>query len=59
MLRVVGFGEQLVREERRTGYLGLAICYAVQVGLEPPRVVLQEVLAVDVHAFGRGVLVGH
>ena len=56
--RCNGFGEQVVREERRAGNLGLAICYAVQEGLESPRVMLEEALVVDVHAFGRDVLVG-
>ena len=50
------FGKQLVREERRTGNLGFAIHYVVQVGLESLCVVLEKVLAVDVHAFGCDVL---
>jgi len=47
-----GLGEQYVREKRRAGNFGFAICYAIQVSLKSLGVVLEEVLAVDVHASG-------
>ncbi len=45
-------------EKCRAGNFGFAICYAIQVSLESLGVVLEEALAVDVHASRCNMFVG-